>query len=311
MVDYLVEKPFLTILKIFGLGPYTQTESNFYRVSKNLSIYFVIVIIYNVLLQNTTFYEYISDKQDFQTIFLQAFQFIDYFGFSLSCCFSAIILFRKRFIFCEALNKIIKLNHELKNFDGTLQTSKSFFCMSQFGLLLLVNIIRSLYLIIHNKRLLAYLILLFAFSTLCQILLMDLFFTFLILNIKNLFRNLNIITEKILKERKIEKMKLGSGVNILADQIIFIKKLHKEIYFTVSNINEECSDINVMSMAYSATVLIYSPFVSRHWDGVERILSSVFWIAFFLMKMLLVLYVCTETTKEVNFKWARYTLYRD
>ena len=37
MADYLVEKPFLTILKIFGLGPYTQTESNFYRVSKNLS----------------------------------------------------------------------------------------------------------------------------------------------------------------------------------------------------------------------------------------------------------------------------------
>jgi hypothetical protein len=303
MADYLVEKHFLTVFKIFGLGPFTQDKSGLYKVSKKSTIYFSIILIYIFLLQNCTFYEYAKGIQDFDIVFLQIFQFVDYFGFSLSCFFSAIILFRRRHEFCDILNKINKLNQGLKNFDGTLLTSKSFFCIPLFVLLLFVNLLRTLHVIFSRpEQSIVFLIILFAFSTLSQIMLMDLFFAFLVLNIRSLFKNLNIIAAKVLNNKKIENKKLGSSENIFINQIIFIKKYHKEINVTANHINEEYSAINVMSFAYTSTVLIYSPFVSRHWDETERILSAIFWISFFLLKMLLVIYLCTEATTEVVLK---------
>lgn len=286
MADYLVEKHFLTILKIFGLGPYTQDERGLYKVSKQLVIYFIIVLIYYFILQSCIFYKIPFKVQNFDMIFLLIFRFIDYFGFSLSCFFSAIIVFRKIHEFCLILNKIIRLNQELKNFDNALVINRSFYCAIQFGLFLLVNFFRFLSNIIDRSDSTRFLIIIISFSTYSHILLIDLFFTFLILNIRSLFRNINIITEKILKSKDVKNDKFVSPDNVLVNQIRFLKNFHMKINFAVNKINEEYSSINLMSVAFSSVILIYTPFRPRNWNDYKQALYSILYTSFYLIKIL-------------------------
>lgn len=276
------------VCKLAALVPYLNCKKNNswlpdkWQMFTVMHILFVIFVAigYNKLV--SFFYT--------KEIFVLAFQILDIFGYPLSIIFNFLIILKRG---PEIYSTLEYFSKTMKNLTNLLPFSKRKTRILNFLFYYFICQVVVNFCIAFFNSYDTYLGIFYPLTLLysnCELLLMDLNFCVFVLNAKYLFQIFNEKLQNIKKGKKKEFSKESQKFRGIYEDCCGIVGLIEKCFVSAAFIN---TVIEFSGFVYGAYGIYCIPtFIN--------VIHVAYWTSFYMCKIVVKLYVCSSTTKEVN-----------
>lgn len=283
---------FISLLKLFGLTPLVKNSSGHFHVSRTLQNYSMCLTVLVGFLQ---FYAIkIYDQFTYYEYFFRIVSFFCLSGIMFSAFFCILTFYVTRHRFKDILNELTDIRQSIMGMSKESPANRYYLIHVITFFISVAN--SSIYLLLKcytsNHKFCISMNTLVCTFVATYIVLTDLCFSFLVINVQHLLKILNNV---FIKNYYLENTECKTYI------IRLINCFHQRISNSSKNINDHFSLTNLINMTYSTILMISGPFFYLIITPItySGIYTSFFWAFYIIIKVVNVLWACSVAENEV------------